>query len=91
MQNCRFRIHFIINLISIYRRITGAAKVPREAAQQSDRARAGEQGPRGAQGRDSTNVLGSGRNFGHFLIYFCGFLCEFGQCCEFHSILEYSF
>ena len=26
---------------------TGAAQVPREASQQSDRARAGEQGPRG--------------------------------------------
>ena len=52
VQNCRFRIHFIINLISIYRRITGAAKVPREASQQSDRACAGEQGPRGAQGGD---------------------------------------
>ena len=44
VQNCRFRIHFIINLTSIYR-ITGAAKVPREASQQSDRACAGEQGP----------------------------------------------
>ena len=37
--------------------ISGAAKVPREAAQQSDRARAREQGPRGTQGGNSMETF----------------------------------
>ena len=50
MQN---QISHLLHYLSDIDLTTGAAKVPREAAQQSDRARAREQGPRGTQGGNS--------------------------------------